>query len=148
MEKISITTDFIKLDSFLKLAALVGTGGEAKYVIQEGMVTVNGEVVTPGADGVYAIPNVTADLRIEVSGVYPCRPFSKCLQTCIYTYRHGSLVLWWCFLFFGITEHLFVILLSVPNFCPLYTHHKKQGKPTRKKTANLSTNLSFEHLNN
>lgn len=39
-------------------------------------VTVNGEVVTPGADGVYAIPNVTADLRIEVSGVYPCRPDS------------------------------------------------------------------------
>jgi len=30
----------------LKLAALVGTGGEAKYVIQEGMVTVNGEVCT------------------------------------------------------------------------------------------------------
>ena len=46
MEKISITTDFIKLDSFLKLAALVGTGGEAKYVIEEGMVTVNGEVCT------------------------------------------------------------------------------------------------------
>ena len=46
MEKISITTDFIKLDSFLKLAALVDTGGEAKYVIQEGMVTVNGEVCT------------------------------------------------------------------------------------------------------
>lgn len=46
MEKISITTEFIKLDSLLKLAALVGTGGEAKYVIAEGMVTVNGEVCT------------------------------------------------------------------------------------------------------
>ena len=46
MEKISISTEFIKLDSFLKLAALVGTGGEAKYVISEGMVTVNGEVCT------------------------------------------------------------------------------------------------------
>jgi len=46
MEKISITTDFIKLDSFLKLAAMVGTGGEAKFVITEGMVTVNGEVCT------------------------------------------------------------------------------------------------------
>ena len=30
----------------MKLAALVGTGGEAKYVISEGMVTVNGEVCT------------------------------------------------------------------------------------------------------
>lgn len=46
MEKINITTEYIKLDSLLKLAALVGTGGEAKYVIAEGMVTVNGEVCT------------------------------------------------------------------------------------------------------
>jgi ribosome-associated protein len=34
------------LDSLLKYAALVGTGGEAKYVIAEGMVRVNGEVCT------------------------------------------------------------------------------------------------------
>lgn len=46
MEKIKIDTEFIKLDSLLKFAALVGTGGEAKYVISEGMVTVNGEVCT------------------------------------------------------------------------------------------------------
>ena len=46
MEKISIETDFIKLDSLLKYASLVGTGGEAKYVIGEGLVRVNGEVCT------------------------------------------------------------------------------------------------------
>ena len=46
MEKITINTEFIKLDSLLKYASLVGTGGEAKYVIAEGMVTVNGEVCT------------------------------------------------------------------------------------------------------
>ena len=46
MEKITINTKFIKLDSLLKYASLVGTGGEAKYVIAEGMVTVNGEVCT------------------------------------------------------------------------------------------------------
>ena len=46
MEKIAIETEFIKLDSLLKFAALVGTGGEAKLVIAEGMVTVNGEVCT------------------------------------------------------------------------------------------------------
>ena len=46
MEKITINTEFIKLDSLLKFAALVGTGGEAKYVISEGMVKVNGEVCT------------------------------------------------------------------------------------------------------
>lgn len=46
METIQIETEFIKLDSLLKVAALVGTGGEAKYAIQEGMVKVNGEVCT------------------------------------------------------------------------------------------------------
>ena len=43
MEQIAITTDFIKLDAFLKFAALVGTGGEAKMVIADGLVGVNGE---------------------------------------------------------------------------------------------------------
>jgi len=43
-EKISIDTDHIKLDSLLKLANLVMSGGEAKMVIQEGQVKVNGEV--------------------------------------------------------------------------------------------------------
>ena len=46
MEKIKIETDFIKLDSLLKYAALVGTGGEAKNAISEGMVRVTGEVCT------------------------------------------------------------------------------------------------------
>ena len=46
MEKIAIETEFIKLDALLKYAALVGTGGEAKYVIGEGLVRVNGEVCT------------------------------------------------------------------------------------------------------
>ena len=46
MEKIAIDTEYIKLDSMLKFAAAVGTGGEAKYVISEGMVNVNGEVCT------------------------------------------------------------------------------------------------------
>lgn len=46
MEKVEIKTDFIKLDSLLKFAGLTGTGGEAKYVISEGMVKVNGEVCT------------------------------------------------------------------------------------------------------
>ena len=46
MEKITINTDFIKLDALLKYAALTGTGGEAKAVIQEGLVSVNGQVCT------------------------------------------------------------------------------------------------------
>ena len=46
MEKITIDTDFIKLDSLLKFAAAVGTGGEAKQAIAQGYVKVNGEVCT------------------------------------------------------------------------------------------------------
>ena len=46
MEKILIHTEFIKLDSLLKLAGLVETGGEAKLLIQNGQVEVNGEVCT------------------------------------------------------------------------------------------------------
>lgn len=46
MSDITITTEFIKLQDLLKLANLVGTGGEAKIVIQNGDVSVNGEVCT------------------------------------------------------------------------------------------------------
>ena len=46
MTDITITTEFIKLQDLLKLANLVGTGGEAKIVIQNGDVSVNGKVCT------------------------------------------------------------------------------------------------------
>ena len=44
IEKITITTPFIRIDSFLKLAGLVSTGGQAKILIAEGEVKVNGQV--------------------------------------------------------------------------------------------------------
>ncbi|HPY84576.1 S4 domain-containing protein YaaA [Ruminococcus sp. XPD3002] len=44
--EIKITTEFIKLDALLKFAGLTDTGGEAKALIQDGMVLVNGEVCT------------------------------------------------------------------------------------------------------
>lgn len=46
METIEITTEYIKLQDLLKLAGLTYTGGEAKVMVQEGLVTVNGEVCT------------------------------------------------------------------------------------------------------
>lgn len=46
METIKINTEFIKLDSFLKLTNLCESGGLAKALIQEGEVMVNGEVET------------------------------------------------------------------------------------------------------
>lgn len=46
MEKktVSIHTEFIKLEALLKLANVVGSGGEAKLLIQDGLVSVNGAV--------------------------------------------------------------------------------------------------------
>ena len=46
MEEINISTEFIKLDALLKFSALAATGGEAKNMIGEGLVFVNGEVCT------------------------------------------------------------------------------------------------------
>ena len=46
MENIIITTEFIKLQDLLKFANIVCTGGEAKIIIKEGEVKVNGEVCT------------------------------------------------------------------------------------------------------
>ncbi|WP_322180848.1 RNA-binding S4 domain-containing protein [Neglectibacter caecimuris] len=61
MEKIKIETEFIRLDSLLKLSGLVDTGGQAKFVIQGGEVSVNeepclmrGKKLRPGDTVTYA----------------------------------------------------------------------------------------------
>lgn len=46
MTTITITTEYIKLQDLLKFATIASTGGEAKIMVQEGQVTVNGEVCT------------------------------------------------------------------------------------------------------
>ena len=43
-KELHIKEEFIKLDSAMKLATIVSTGGHAKMVIQDGEVKVNGEV--------------------------------------------------------------------------------------------------------
>jgi ribosome-associated protein len=44
MEQIAIQTEFIKLQDLLKISHAVASGGEAKIVIQDGKVSVNGEI--------------------------------------------------------------------------------------------------------
>lgn len=44
MEKITINTEYIKLDQLLKFANAVEGGGMAKNVVLDGLVKVNGEV--------------------------------------------------------------------------------------------------------
>lgn len=43
---VTIRDESIKLGQFIKLASLVATGGEAKELVSEGQVSVNGEVDT------------------------------------------------------------------------------------------------------
>lgn len=45
-KEIKIKDDFIRLDSAMKLADMVVTGGHAKMIIQNGEVKVNGEICT------------------------------------------------------------------------------------------------------
>lgn len=54
MTKIQIHSEYIKLDSFLKFAALVQTGGQAKELVQNGLVQVNGQVCTQRGKKLYA----------------------------------------------------------------------------------------------
>lgn len=66
-EKITIDSEFIKLQDLLKLGGAVGTGGMAKVVIQNGEVEVNGEICTMRGKkmrkGDYAVFD---NLRLEV----------------------------------------------------------------------------------
>ena len=60
-EKISIKEDFIRLDSAMKLADMVVTGGHAKIVIQEGDVKVNGETCTARGKKIHSGEKVEFD---------------------------------------------------------------------------------------
>lgn len=43
---VKITTENIRLDAALKLSNAVSTGGQAKWIIQDNLVKVNGEICT------------------------------------------------------------------------------------------------------
>lgn len=53
IETVEISTEFIKLDQLLKWANFVGSGAEAKAVILDGRVTVNGETETRRGKKIY-----------------------------------------------------------------------------------------------
>ena len=63
MIEIAITTEFIKLDQFLKFAGCVYPGGDEKGFIQDGYVKVNGEVCT--MRGKKLVPGDTVNFNEE-----------------------------------------------------------------------------------
>ncbi|MBQ7038646.1 MAG: S4 domain-containing protein YaaA [Clostridia bacterium] len=56
-----IQTDFIRLDALLKLAGVADTGGQAKWMIQDGTVLLNGEVCTQRGKKIRPGDTVTVD---------------------------------------------------------------------------------------
>lgn len=67
--EVKITTEFIKLDALLKFAGLADTGGEAKILIQNGEVLVNGEVCTMRGKKIRPGDRVAVEDRGEVTVV-------------------------------------------------------------------------------
>ena len=62
IEKIKISTEFIKLDQFLKWIAVVDSGSEAKEVILDEKVKVNDEVETRRGRKIYP------EYKVEIFG--------------------------------------------------------------------------------
>ena len=58
---VAISTEFIKLQDAMKFANIVYSGGEAKTLIQEGNVLVNGEVCTMRGKKLYNGDKFTFD---------------------------------------------------------------------------------------
>ena len=53
VDKVAINTEFIKLGQLLKFASIVGNGSDAKMLIADGIVKVNGVVVTERGKKIY-----------------------------------------------------------------------------------------------
>ncbi len=60
-ENVSIDTEFIKLDSLLKYAGIVETGGIGKEIILEGRIKYNNQVCTQRGKKVYKGDTIQID---------------------------------------------------------------------------------------
>lgn len=57
----TIRTEWIRLDQFLKFCGLAETGGHAKEIVAEGVVSVNGEICTARGKKLYPGDRVQID---------------------------------------------------------------------------------------
>lgn len=72
-EKIAIKTEFIKLDQLLKFSGVADIGSEAKQMVLDGIVNVNGEVCTMRGKKIHPgdLVEITGEdmiIRLEVVG--------------------------------------------------------------------------------
>lgn len=66
MEKITVRDEYIKLGQALKAAGLVESGVDAKFVIQDGLVKVNGQTELQRGKKLFAGDKVEFDGEIIV----------------------------------------------------------------------------------
>ena len=75
MRDIEFSKEPIELYKILKFESMVASGGEAKYVISEGHVLVNGQVETRKRKKIYSGDVVEfggEEIRVKVKGGQPC----------------------------------------------------------------------------
>ena len=65
-----IGTEFIKLEAALKFANAVESGGMAKAVIQDGLVSVNGEVCTMRGKKLYPGDKIAFDGNVYLISIH------------------------------------------------------------------------------
>ena len=70
MIPVVIGTEFIKLEAALKYANATGSGGEAKAVIQDGLVAVNGEICTMRGKKLYPGDKVSFEENVYLICVH------------------------------------------------------------------------------
>lgn len=70
MIPVVIGTEFIKLEAALKYANATESGGEAKAVIQDGLVAVNGEICTMRGKKLYPGDKVSYEENVYLICVH------------------------------------------------------------------------------
>lgn len=65
-ETITINTEFIAMDKLLKFSGIADTGGQAFLMIEDGIVYLNGQLVTEKRKKVYAGDTVTVNNELEL----------------------------------------------------------------------------------
>lgn len=68
-ETVEITTEFITMDKLLKFAGIADTGGQAFLMVEDGVVRLNGQLVTEKRKKVYPGNVVNIDNQIELTVV-------------------------------------------------------------------------------
>ncbi|MGM9583274.1 MAG: RNA-binding S4 domain-containing protein [Phascolarctobacterium sp.] len=66
-ENVAITTEFITMDKLLKFSGVADTGGQAFLMVENGIIKLNGKLVTEKRKKVFPGDVVNIDDQIELT---------------------------------------------------------------------------------